>query len=249
MLDAATLLAEASPQIEPNERVETNILELIRSYESSEREIRKSGGYTRDPDRSMLRSTDESRSIGRMRRYFVGVTGVLVLLLFASMALVLSKTSPDKRLRASLAQTIRERDSLFALLQERGHFDSVVHVVFGMLQDRSSRFVVLAKTSPQQERQHIFWSPRKKMVVVMREKLMPMEKPKVYAVWEMMPDKSYVGVGSFTVDPQKPQDMFDFIAPSDHAMGFAISAEPQAMGDKPAGPVLFAGLVPNEGRQ
>lgn len=254
MLGAATLLAGAFPEVEPHDRVEAKILERIRKVEArelsgrGEAELRNSP-LEYAPDRSVLQSTDESRSAGRMRRYFVGVTAVLALLLFGSMALVLSKTSPDEKLRAALMITISERDSLFTLLEERGHFDSVVHVVFGMLQDRSSRFVVLAKTSPQQERQHIFWSPAKRMVVVMREKLGPIEKPKVYGVWEMIPDKSYVGVGSFTVDPKKPQDMFDFIAPSDSAKGFAISMEPDAMGSQPKGPVLFAGLVPGEGRQ
>jgi hypothetical protein len=255
MLEATSLLAEATPQIDPAARVEENLFAAIHASErppigSHRNSVGTSGRFnsTFDEDHAPVARSDSDRTASRMNRYFIGLGAVVMLLLVVSIGLLMTRVSPDARLKASLTTLLHQRDSLQDVLTERGHDDTVIHALFDMLQERSSRFITLAKATPDAVHQHIFFSPKKRMVIVMRETLEPMDTPKVYAVWEQSGNK-YMPVGSFTVDPKKPKDMYDFPVPSDSAQAFMIAAEPAAMGPQPKGPVLFAGLVPEYGRQ
>ena len=261
MLESTSLLAQATPQIEPAAHVEEDLFAALRASElppiDSEQLSEPASGRARavgrfnpklDEDQLPIGRSDTDRTASRMNRYFIGIGAVVTLLLVVSIGLLMTRVSPDTRLRASITTLLHQRDSLQDVLTERGHDDTVIHALFDMLQERGSRFITLAKASPDAIHQHIFFSPKKRMVIVMRETLEPMDTPKVYAVWEQSGNK-YMPVGSFTVDPKKPKDMYDFPVPSDTAQAFMITAEPAAMGAQPKGPVLFAGLVPEYGRQ
>jgi len=144
--------------------------------------------------------------------------------------------------QSSVTAVKEERDSLRVVLRERMHDDSVTHAVFTMLQERNSYFVVMTK-APEAPRQHLFWSPRQRMVVVMRETLGPLDSNKVYQVWQFADSERPISLGTFAVDPQKPRDMFDFKSPMDTARAFEITVEPKGGSPEPRGPVLYAGLV------
>jgi anti-sigma-K factor RskA len=159
---------------------------------------------------------------------------------------LLNEGGPDEETVAHLVAITKQRDSLVTALHDRQHADSVTHAVFKMLQERNARMVTLVRTKKKDIRQHLFFSPDQKMIVFMDEDMPPPPADSTYQLWQIVEGRT-ISVG--TLDMSKKQDMYDFPAAAPKADGFAVTLEAKGGSREPKGPVLFAGVVPQQGRQ
>lgn len=249
MFDVSSVLAQTTPQIDAPPEVEESLLKKIRhTPKSPDSEIPAPIEHkaTAIGDKPAIPGEKPAYVRMKVKPLIYGAGALFMMAIIALSVRLLNQRGPDEETIAHLAVVTKQRDSLVATLQDRLHADSVTHAVFKMLQERNSRMVTLVRTQKKDIRQHLFFSPDQKMVVFMDEDMPPPPADSTYQLWQIVEGKT-ISVG--TMDMAKKQDMYDFPAASEKADGFAVTLEAKGGSPKPKGPVLFAGVVPQQGRQ
>jgi anti-sigma-K factor RskA len=249
MFDVSSILAQTAPQVDAPASVEESLLKkLHHTPKSPDKEVLPPNEHkaTAIGDKPAVPGEKPSYVRVKVKPLIYGGAALFMMAIIALSVRLLNQKGPDEETVAHLVAVTHERDSLVATLQGRHHADSVTQAVFKMLQERDSRMVTLVKTRKKEMRQHLFFSPGQKMVVFMDEDMPPPPADSTYQLWQIVEGKT-ISVG--TIDMVKKQDMYDFQAPESKADGFALTMEARGGSTEPKGPVLFAGVVPQQGRQ
>lgn len=249
MFDVSSVLAQTAPQIDAPASVEEALLKkLHHTPKSPEKEIPPPIAHkaTAIADKPAIPGEKPAYVRMKVKPLIYGGAALFMMAIIALSVRLLNQKGPDEETVAHLTAMTQERDSLQNILEERKHFDTVTQAVFRMLQERGSRMVTLVRTQKKDIRQHLFFSPQQKMVVFMDEDMPPPPADSTYQLWQIVEGKT-MSVG--TIDMAKKQDMYDFPAAAEKADGFALTLEARGGSPEPKGPVLFAGIVPQQGRQ
>jgi anti-sigma-K factor RskA len=253
MFDVSSILAQTGPMYDAPASVEESLLKKLHHTPTSpEKPVPppqqpKAGGIGGPlADKAPVAAERRAYVPMKLKPYIIGGTALLVMLVIAFSVRLLNQRGPDAETIAHLNQLTRQRDSLVAVITGRHHADSITQAVFRMLQERGARMVTLVKSQEKDTRQHLFFSPQQKMVVFMDEDLPAPPPNKTYQLWQIAEGKT-MSVG--TIDKSKDVDMYDFPAPHEKAEGFAVTLEDSGGSPEPKGPILFAGAVPQQGRQ
>lgn len=249
MFDVSSVLAQTAPQVDAPESVEASLIKkLHHTPKSPEKEIPapKQHKATAIADKPAIPGEKPAYVRMKVKPLIYGGAALFMMLIIALSVRLLNQKGPDEETVAHLVTLTHERDSLVTMLHERQHADSITQAVFKMLQERNSRMVTLVKTKKKDIRQHLFFSPEQKMVVFMDEDMPAPPPDSTYQLWQIVEGKT-LSIG--TLDMAKRQDMYDFPAADSKADGFALTLEVKGGSPEPKGPVLFAGVVPQQGRQ
>lgn len=249
MFDVSTILAQTSTQVDAPAFVEEALLKkLHHTPKSPEQEVPPPQQHkaTAIADKPAIPPERNTYVRVKMKPWIYGGAALFMMAIIALSVRLLGQRGPDEETVAHLAHVTRQRDSLAALVHDRGHADSVTQAVFKMLKERNSRMVTLVKSDKKDIHQHLFYSPDQKLVVFMDEDLPPPPPDKTYQLWQIVEGQT-ISVG--TIDTTGTQDMYDFPAPHTSAEGFALTLEAKGGSPEPKGPILFAGVVPRKGQQ
>jgi anti-sigma-K factor RskA len=249
MFDVSSVLAQTSPQVDAPASVEESLLKkLHHTPKSPEKEILPPREHkpTAIADKPAVPGEKPAYVRMKVKPLIYGGAALFMMAIIALSVRLLNQRGPDEETVAHLAAVTKERDSLIIVIKERGHADTVTQAVFKMLQERNARMVTLVRTQKKDIRQHLFFSPDQKMIVFMDEDMPPPPADSTYQLWQIVEGKT-MSVG--TLDMAKKQDMYDFPAAARQADGFALTLEAKGGSPEPKGPVLFAGVVPQQGRQ
>lgn len=249
MFDVSSILAQTAPQIDAPASVEASLLKkLHHTPKSPDKEILPPQEHkaTAIGDKPAVPGEKPAYVRMKVKPLIYGGAALFMMAIIALSVRLLNQKGPDQETVAHLVTMTHERDSLASVLTERHHADSITQAVFKMLQERNSRMVTLVRSRKKDLRQHLFFSPDQKMVVFMDEDMPRPPADSTYQLWQIVEGKT-ISVG--TIDMAKKQDMYDFPAPEAKADGFALTLEAKGGSPEPKGPVLFAGVVPQQGRQ
>jgi anti-sigma-K factor RskA len=249
MFDVSSILAQTAPQVDAPASVEESLLKKLHHVpKSPDKEVPPPSEHkaTAIGDKPAVPGEKPAYVRMKVKPLIYGGAALFMMAIIALSVRLLNQKGPDEETVAHLVTMTHERDSLVAMLNDRHHADSITQAVFKMLQERNSRMVTLIKTRKKELRQHLFFSPEQKMVVFMDEDMPPPPADSTYQLWQIVEGKT-ISVG--TIDMVKKQDMYDFPAPEAKADGFALTMEVKGGSTEPKGPVLFAGVVPQQGRQ
>jgi anti-sigma-K factor RskA len=249
MFDVSSVLAQTAPQVDAPPSVEEALLKkLHHTPKSPDKEIPapKEHKATAIADKPAIPGEKPAYVRMKVKPLIYGGAALFMMAIIALSVRLLNQKGPDEETVAHLTAMTRERDSLLAVLSERSHADTVTQAVFKMLQERNARMVTLVKSQKKDLRQHLFFSPTQKMIVFMDEDMPPPPADSTYQLWQIVEGKT-ISVG--TIDMKKKQDMYDFPAAAEKADAFALTLEAKGGSAEPKGPILFAGVVPQQGRQ
>lgn len=249
MFDVSSVLAQTAPQVSAPPSVEEALLKkLHHTPKSPDKPVLAPREHkaTAIADKPAVPGEKPAYVRMKVKPLIYGGAALFMMAIIALSVRLLNQRGPDEETVAHLAQMTKQRDSLVAALHGREHSDSVTQAVFRMLQERNSRMVTLVRTKKKDIRQHLFFSPDQRMIVFMDEDMPPPPADSTYQLWQIVEGKT-MSVG--TIDMTRKQDMYDFPAAAEKADGFALTLEAKGGSLEPKGPVLFAGVVPQQGRQ
>ncbi|MEP7235193.1 MAG: anti-sigma factor [Ignavibacteriota bacterium] len=261
MLGASVTLALAVPAVEPPAALRTSLMESIgKVKQTTDNSTTQQDSFTEK--RSPVPSQDALRLKTRTR-YFIGTSILSGLLLCTLVAMNVSKSAKLDRSNDLMKALLHQTDSLRAIsgTDPTTHpTDSLAAVVtpapkdspdltrfFAMFGESDSRLVTLASAPMGTTRQHLFFSPRQRMVSLLRENLRPLDANKSYVLWAIVGNKAPVAIGSFRVDGKNTPQVLNFPTKLKSADSFAISVEPGSGGSVRRGNVIFTGSVPKSG--
>lgn len=260
MFEVSVALALAAPQIAAPASVRASLLSEVGKLKTS-----SNGTATRAESNDLRKPTPSQDALRLKRRtvFFIGTSILSGLLLCILLALNVSKSAKLERsndlMKALLKQTdsLRrqtgstagkiENDSVSFVAEPVSTNDKVISHFFAMFGEPDSRLVTLASSPLGTMRQHLFFSPKQKMVALVRESLRPLEANKTYELWATVGNKTPVAIGTFTVDAKKSPSVFTFATKLKNADSFAISIERGSGGSIRKGNVIFTGEVPKAG--
>lgn len=252
MFDVASGLAHGVPQVDAPSGAEASLIKkLYHVPKSPEKSVPvpqqpKPGGIaTSMADKPAAAPERRAYVPMKLKPYIIGGSALVLMLVIAFSVRLLNQRGPDEQTIVHLHQLTRERDSLRHHLAARSHEDTVMHAVVKMLNERTARMVTLEKSQQKNIQQHLFFSPDQKMVVFMDEELPPLPPNKTYQLWQITEGQTMsVGV----INKSSEQELYDFKAPHTKAEGFAVTLEEKGGSLEPKGPVLFAGVVPQQNK-
>ncbi len=254
MLGASVMLATAVPQIDPPASIRASLLENLGKLPQA------SDGIVEN--QKPIPSQDALRLKTRTR-YFIG-TGILSgLLICGLLAINVSSSAKLDRSNDLMKALLRQTDSLRQLTgsENTAHQNDSLPAAapvspkdnpdlrsfFAMFGQPDSRLVTLASAPLGTTRQHLLFSPKQRMVSLMRENLRPLDANKTYELWATVGNKSPVAIGTFRIDQKNSSPVLNFATKLKAADSFAISIEPGAGSSVRKGAVIFTGEVPKSG--
>jgi anti-sigma-K factor RskA len=242
LFEASVIFADAAPTADAPDHIKAG---LLQSVAKAERDGTADRMVTYGSDKAPIPAS-VSRTIRAKNRLLVGITVGGGLVICALLAMIVSRTAKIERGSDLMKTMLRQTDSLEHTIREYAVNDSLTRCVLSMLQEENARLVTM--TTPQEPKHHhLFYSPKQKMVVVMREDMPQLDSMHVYEVWAVV-DHKHMPVGSFVVDPKDKEPMYTFSANIASAEAFGISIETKGAEPNPDSPMLFAGEVPRFGR-
>lgn len=240
--ESSVALADSAEQIDAPASIKSALLNRISNAEkqgTTERMVTYGNDKTPVPASIV-------RKIRSKNRTLISVSVVGGLLICTLLAMNVMKSAKLDRSADLMKSLLKQTDSLRASNHEYAVSDSLVRCVLGMLQEENARLVTMT-TPAQPKHQHLFFSPKQKMVVVMREDLPILDSMHYYEVWAVV-DHKPTPVGNFVVDPKDKEPMYTFKADLASADAFGISVETRGAAPNPQSPMIFAGEVPRFGR-
>ena len=259
MFEASAALALAAPQIAPPPALRASLLEHIEKLKISQNGTTSKAGY--DEIRKPVPSEDSIR-LKRRTRYFIGTSILSGLLICVLLAFNVSKSAKLDRsndlMRALLKQTDslrqsnepsprNENDTLALVTEPTPKNNENLNPFFAMFGESDSRLVTLASAPLGSSRQHLFFSPKQKKIVLLREGLRPLDGNKTYELWATIGSKSPIAIATFKVNANKNSWVFTFPTKLKNADSFAISIESGNGGSIRKGDIVFTGAVPKAG--
>ena len=255
MLGASVTLAMAASQIEPPASIRASLLSSVSKLQQSPV---KTPASSKDPVPS-----EEAIRLKRRTRYFIGTSIFSGLLLCVLLALNVSSTAKLDRsndlMKSLLHQTdsLRQRvepaiverpvDSVAVAVPALTRDNSDLNRFFAMFGEPDARLVTMASAQLGTSRQHLFFSPKQRMVAVMRENLHPLEGNRSYVLWATVGRKAPIAIGTFRIDAKNNPPIFNFSTKLRSADSFAISIEQGSGSSERKGKVIFTGEVPKSG--
>jgi anti-sigma-K factor RskA len=252
MFEASVALALAAPQFEPPAALRASLLSEVKKLKTSASQNLPKPATSEDAMRLKKRT-----------RYFIGtsiLSGLLICLLLALNVSKSAKLDRSNDLMSSLlrqtdslrqqtspASTKNENDSLSLTNDSFSKEDNTLSHFFAMFGEPDSRLVTLASAPLGTSRQHLFFSPKQKMIALMKESLHPLQGNKTYELWATVGAKAPIALGTFKIDGKKSPSILTFSTKLKSADSFAISIEPGNGGNIRKGNVIFTGSVPKTG--
>lgn len=242
LFESSLVLAESVPEVDAPAHIKSALLAKVASGErdgTTERMV----AYGRDKAPVPASMVQKLRA---KNRTLIGVSVVGGLLICTLLALNVMKTAKLERSSDLMKALLKQTDSLNHTVREYAVNDSLVRCVLSMLQEENARLVTM--TTPQQPmHHHVFFSPKQKMVVVMREDLPVLDSSHCYEIWAVV-DHKPTPIGNFVVDPKDKEPMYTFKADLASAEAFGLSIEERGQTPNPNSPMIFVGEVPRYGR-
>ncbi|MDP4219408.1 MAG: anti-sigma factor, partial [Bacteroidota bacterium] len=214
-------------------------------------------------EEAVRQPSPEAAMLKKRTRIFIGTSIFSGLLLCLLLALNVSKSAKLDRsndlMRALLKQTdsLRqenagtstkmENDSLHSTAETGPGVDQALSHFFAMFSENDSRLVTLASSPLGTARQHLFFSPKQRMIALLRENLKALDANKTYTLWATVGGKAPIAIGNFRVDSKKNSPILTFPTKLKTADSFSISIESGNGGGNNRGNVIFTGEVPPKG--
>jgi anti-sigma-K factor RskA len=247
MLAVSASLAAAVPQFTPPAAIRASLIDAInnKTYPTE----------TKPPRIENAKPSADAVRLKTRSRYFIGTSFVAGLLICYLVALNVSSSAKLDRSNDLMKSLLKQTDSLRAATTEANpktendpsqpgvqpNDNPVNKRFFSLFADPDLKLVTLASMPAGATRQHLFFSPKQKMIYFVYDNSHPMNAGKTYELWAVIGSKAPVSIGSFKIDPKKDPPVYSFPA--------KLKAKPDSFSiseQHDADHAIFSGNVPKE---
>lgn len=249
--NAVSLLADLAPQFDAPASLKAGLITKATTYQQNGFSHRLAQS---EADKAAL---PLERKLKTKNRTIIGISFVGGLLVCILLALNVSNSAKLDRSNDLMKALLHQTDSLRGLtaattntapastngdIAEFGIDKALVGPVISMFQEGSGRKINLSThTAPSNDM--LYYSPKRKVVVVMRGELAPVDENHTYELWAQVGSGAPKPVGTFRIDANSKQPMYAMATTLDAVDSFSLSVEPKGGSQTRTGPVVRASRV------